>query len=77
MNKVVAWLLGQQPERCVDPRLADLDRQRDEADEARIEAREYRANAERVGPELRSRIRRNHFGESIREALHQRGWTQT
>jgi len=77
MNKVVAWLLGQPAETPVDPRLSDLDQKRDEADEDLIEAREHRATAERIGPELRSRIRRNHFGESIREALHQRGWSQS
>jgi len=76
MNKFVAWLLGQQHDSCVDPRLADLDQQRDEADAERDEARKFRAHAERIGPEQRQRLAQNHFGEGMKEALHQRGWTQ-
>lgn len=78
MNKFVTWLLGQQPasETCVDPRLAELDVQRDEADEQRAEARKLRARAEHLGPKQRARLLQNHFGDGMREALHQRGWTQ-
>lgn len=77
MNKIVAWLLGQQPGVPHDPRLDDLDRLCDEAEEQRSEARQLRTHTERHGPERRRRIAQNHFGESMKEALHQRGWTQT
>jgi hypothetical protein len=48
----------------------------DEAEEFRAEAREVRAHAERIGPEQRWRLSKNHFGEGMKAALHQRGWTQ-
>lgn len=77
MNKFVAWLLGIEPDACLDPRLAELDAQRDEVEEQRADARRLRAKTEKLGPERRYRLAQNHFGEGIKEALHQRGWTQT
>jgi hypothetical protein len=77
MNKIVAWLLGQQPEARHDPRLVDLEQLGAEVEEQRSEARRLRAHTEKHGPERRRRVAQNHFGESIKEALHQRGWTQT
>lgn len=77
MRNIIAWLLGQQPDTSVDPRLADLGQLHDEAEDEGIQAKVYRARAERIGREQRYRLEQNHFGEGIKEALHQRGWTQT
>lgn len=82
MIKLVEWLLGLTPPLPptaplrVDPRLLELDAQREEAEQHREEARELRVEAERIGPETRRRLRQNHFGEGMKEALHQRGWIQ-
>lgn len=77
MRNIIAWLLGQRPGTCVDPQLAELDQLHDEAKAEGAQAKEGRARAERIGSEQRYRLRQNHFGEGIKEALHQRGWTQT
>jgi hypothetical protein len=77
MRNIIAWLLGQQPDTCVDPRLAELDQLHDEAKVEGEQAKAGRVRAERIGSEQRYRLKQNHFGEGIKEALHQRGWTQT
>lgn len=77
MIKLVEWLLGLDPGPRVDlVKHAQLDEQLSEAEGARVEARKYRDRAERLGPEQRRRLKQNHFGEGMTEALHQRGWTQ-
>lgn len=77
MIKLVEWLLGQKPAPHEDPRLSLLEAQWEEVENHRAEARELRITAERIGPEQRWRLAQNHFGDGMREALHQRGWTQT
>lgn len=69
MIKLVEWILGVK----VTKRLRD---EHAEAEHDVKVSRALRNHAELVGPALRARLAENHFGEGIREALHQRGWTQ-
>lgn len=69
MIKLVEWLLGRKTTEKLHRENADA--------EADVKAsRLLRRHAEVLGPALRVRLAENHFGEGMREALHQRGWTQ-
>jgi hypothetical protein len=76
----VDWLLGRTPAADAEHDRAEtetteLDQRRAEAERHAVEARAYRRTAERIGPVLRAELEDNHFGERIRYALHQEGWT--
>lgn len=70
MIKFVEWLLGYKVMEKLNTECA-------EAEHDVTVSRALRSHAEVVGPAMRKRLATNHFGEGMREALHQRGWKKT
>lgn len=68
MIKFVEWLLG--TDRTEELRAAE----EYAAEDVQV-SRDLRAHAERVGPTLRFELGENSWGDRIRSALHERGWT--
>jgi hypothetical protein len=68
MNKMFEWLLGARW--TEELRIAEQEADRDVA-----VSRTMRTHAEQVGPALRFELGANSWGDRIRSALHERGWS--
>jgi hypothetical protein len=68
MIRFIEWLLG-------DRWTEELRAAEQEADRDVAVSRTMRAHAEQVGPVLRFELGENSWGDRIRSALHERGWS--